>query len=70
MRLAEAGLNWQFGSFAEGMEAYGEAINRDPRLLDDQYLRMVLHWPPILLSMVSRVAVYVLSCRHFWQFLN
>lgn len=40
MVLASAAIGWTLGRFAEGMDLYQVAVEKDPRLLDDKYLKV------------------------------
>lgn len=40
MVLASAAIGWTLGRFAEGMDLYQVAVEKDPRLLDDRYLKV------------------------------
>lgn len=33
-------IDWNLGRFVEGIDKYGYAIERDPRLMDDKYLEV------------------------------
>lgn len=55
MLLAIAALDWTLGRFVVGIDYYREAIARDPRLLDSDYLKMDCHWPPTMLKMVGKL---------------
>ena len=55
MLLASAALDWTLGRFVDGIDFYREAIERDPRLLDADYLERDCHWPPTMLKMVGKL---------------
>jgi hypothetical protein len=42
MLLASAAIGWNVGRFAEGMDLFNMAVEKDPRLLDEKYLKVRL----------------------------
>ena len=55
MLLASAAVDWTLGRFAEGIDSYAAAVEKDPRLLDDRFLQMACHWPPTMMRMVGKL---------------
>lgn len=43
---------WEEGALVESQAMYNEAIELDPRLLDDDFIWLILRWPEQPLNMV------------------
>ncbi|CAM9383333.1 unnamed protein product [Ectocarpus fasciculatus] len=53
MLLAAASVAWGDGELVESQEMYAEAIRLDQRLMDENYIWLILRWPEQPLSMVK-----------------
>lgn len=53
MLLAGAAVAWNEGELVESQEMYNEAIRMDDRLLDDDFIWLILRWPDQPLNMVK-----------------
>lgn len=46
-------MAWDTGELVESQEMYNEAIRQDPRLLDENFIWLILRWPEQPLSMLK-----------------
>ncbi|CAM9749471.1 unnamed protein product [Ectocarpus sp. 13 AM-2016] len=53
MLLAAASVAWGDGELVESQEMFAEAIRLDQRLMDENYIWLILRWPEQPLSMVK-----------------
>ncbi|CAM9416956.1 unnamed protein product [Ectocarpus sp. 6 AP-2014] len=53
MLLAAASVAWSDGELVESQEMFAEAIRLDERLMDENYIWLILRWPEQPLSMVK-----------------
>ncbi|CAN0163583.1 unnamed protein product [Ectocarpus sp. 12 AP-2014] len=53
MLLAAASVAWSDGELVESQEMFAEAIRLDQRLMDENYIWLILRWPEQPLSMVK-----------------
>lgn len=48
-------MAWEQGDLVESQTMYNEAIRSDPRLLDDDFIWLILRWPEQPLSVVKSI---------------
>lgn len=46
-------MAWGDGELVESKELYGEAVRLDERLMDDNFIWLILRWPEQPMSMVK-----------------
>lgn len=46
-------MEWEEGNLVESQEMYTDAVRLDPRLIDENFIWLILRWPEKPLSMVK-----------------